>query len=176
VEYFYKSLSPLLLLMLLSADPSLHPSLLSVHLIIKQISAGDYHCAAVTREGELYTWGSNRYNCLGRFVSLFPSPLFSSALTSPCCCRKIQEKDVEYTATPGHVGGYGAIVGRIGRGLVRSVSCGREYTIVATWPYEGPNFEVCTKLMEEQKVREEEANLIKQQNAGMVKYDDDSLT
>ena len=39
----------------------------SVHLLIKQISAGDYHCAAVTREGELYTWGSNRYNCLGRF-------------------------------------------------------------------------------------------------------------
>jgi hypothetical protein len=101
-----------------------------------------------------------------------PSPPSFLSLTPS---RKIQEKDVEYTATPGHVGGYGAIVGRIGRGLVRSVSCGREYTIVATWPYEGPNFEVCTKLMEEQKVREEEANLIKQQNAGMVKYDDDSL-
>ncbi len=122
--------------------------------MIKQISAGDFHCAAVTREGELYTWGSNRYNCLA---------------------RKIPEKDVEYTATPGHVGGFGAIVGRIGRGLVRSVSCGREYTIVATWPYEGPNFEVCTKLMEEQKVRQEEANLIKQQNVGLVKYDDDSM-
>mmetsp|Transcript_17850 Transcript_17850/g.18611 ORF Transcript_17850/g.18611 Transcript_17850/m.18611 type:complete len:539 (-) Transcript_17850:79-1695(-) len=126
----------------------------NVHLLIKQISAGDYHCAAVTREGELYTWGSNRYNCLG---------------------RKIQEKDVEYTPIPGHVGGFGAIVGRIGRGLVRSVACGREYTIVATWPYEGPNFEVCTKLMEEQKVRQEEANLIKQQNVGLVKYDDDSM-
>jgi hypothetical protein len=83
---------------------------------------------------------------------------------------------VEFTPTPGHVGGYGAIVGRIGRGLVRSVSCGREYTIVATWPYEGPNFEVCTRLMEEQKIREEEANLIKQQNAGLVRYDKESLT
>jgi alpha-tubulin suppressor-like RCC1 family protein len=141
--------------------------------LVKQISAGEFHCAAVTREGELYTWGSNRYNCLGRFIA-HSSLSLSSVLTSPH--RKIQEKDVEFTSTPGHVGGYGAIVGRIGRGLVRSVSCGREYTIVATWPYEGPNFEVCTRLMEEQKIRQEEANLIKQQNAGLVKYDDESLT
>mmetsp|Transcript_3703 Transcript_3703/g.5731 ORF Transcript_3703/g.5731 Transcript_3703/m.5731 type:complete len:537 (-) Transcript_3703:66-1676(-) len=126
----------------------------NVHLLIKEVSAGDFHCAAITREGELYTWGSNKYGCLG---------------------RTIEEKDVIYTPIPGHVGGFGAIVGRIGRGLPRTVACGKEYTIVSTWPYEGPNFDVCTKLMEEAKIRKEEAMLMSQQNIGSVQYEDDSI-
>lgn len=66
---------------------------------------------------------------------------------------------MQYTPTPGHVGGFGAIVDRTGRGFPRSVQCGRDYTVVCTWPYEGPNFDVCSKLMEEKKIREEEAML-----------------
>lgn len=123
-----------------------------LHILIKQISAGTFHCAAITREGELYTWGSNAYGNLG---------------------RDIDERDVKYTPTPGHVGGFGAIVDRIGRGFPRSVQCGRDYTIVCTWPYEGPNFEVCSKLMEEKKIREEEAMLQNMQNGGPLENDDD---
>ena len=47
-----------------------------------------------------------------------------------------------YTPVPGHVGGFGAIVGRVGRGFPRSVTCGREYTVVATYPYTGPALKV----------------------------------
>lgn len=35
--------------------------------------------------------------------------------TRPCQCRKIAERDVAFTATPGHVAGFGALMGRIGR-------------------------------------------------------------
>jgi alpha-tubulin suppressor-like RCC1 family protein len=37
-----------------------------VHLLVRSISSGSHHCAAVTCEGELYTWGSNKNSCLGR--------------------------------------------------------------------------------------------------------------
>jgi E3 ubiquitin-protein ligase HERC4 len=110
------------------------------NLLIKYISAGSHHCAAFTAEGEMYTWGSNSHGQLG---------------------RKIDEKDVNYTGTPGHVGGFGAIVGKIGRGFPRSVSCGTEFTITCTYPYEGPDFATATKLMEEAKIREQEALLEK---------------
>lgn len=70
---------------------------------------------------------------------------------------------MQFTATPGHVGGFGAIVNRIGRGFPRHVTCGREFTVVVTYPYEGPNLETATKLMEEAKIREEEAMLEKRQ-------------
>lgn len=51
--------------------------------------------------------------------------------------RTIEEKNVDYTAIPGHVGGFGAIVNGVGRGMPRAISCGKEYTIVATYPYQG---------------------------------------
>jgi hypothetical protein len=79
-------------------------------------------------DGELYTWGSNRYNCLG---------------------RDIDELDVEYTPIPGHCGGFGALVDGIGRGLVRQVACGKEFTIVTTWPYEGPDLATAVLILEE---------------------------
>src|SRR5690606_12983577 len=46
-----------------------------------------------------------------------------------------------------------------GRGLVRHVACGREYTIAATWPYEGPDVDVAKKLTDEQRFREDELRL-----------------
>jgi hypothetical protein len=72
-------------------------------------------------------------------------------------CRTIDETDVKYTAIPGHCGGFGAIVDRIGRGFPRYISLGSEFTVVCTWPYEGPELGVAVKLMEEAKLREQEA-------------------
>ena len=80
-------------------------------------------------DGELYTWGSNKYTCLG---------------------RSIEELDVEYTAVPGHCGGFGALVDGVGRGLARQVSCGKEFTIVSTWPYDGPDLATAQLIIEEQ--------------------------
>ena len=80
----------------------------------------------------MYTWGSNLNGCLG---------------------HAIKEKFVEHTHEPGHVSGFGAIVERVGRGMVRSYACGREFTIVATFPYEGPSEDVARKLMEEEAIR-----------------------
>lgn len=121
------------------------------HLLVKFIAAGPLHCAAITRQGELYTWGSNKNMCLG---------------------RKIDEKDVQYTPHPGHCGGFGAIVNKIGRGFPRYVACGHEYTVVSTHPYEGPNLDVAIKLMEESKLREEEAQLQRLQDS---KFADDNM-
>ena len=114
---------------------------MKLHLFIKQISAGIFHCGAITIDGELYTWGSNKNNCLG---------------------RDIDEEDVEFTPDPGHCSGFGAIVGRVGRGLPRQVTCGKEFTVVCTWPYVGPNLEVAAKLMEEAKIRAVEALMLNQ--------------
>lgn len=47
-----------------------------------------------------------------------------------------------FTADPGHVGGFGVLVDGVGRGLVRAVACGKEFTLVATYPYEGAVIEV----------------------------------
>jgi hypothetical protein len=61
--------------------------------------------------------------------------------------------DVTYTPLPGHVAGYGALVNRVGRGFPRAIACGREFSAVATFPYEGPDLQVATKLMEGQDPR-----------------------
>lgn len=79
---------------------------------------------------------------------------------------------MNYTAIPGHCGGFGAIVGRVGRGFPRSITCGREFTVVCTHPYVGPDLKVATRLMEEAKVREQEA-LLKIQSFKEYTADDD---
>jgi hypothetical protein len=45
----------------------------------------------------------------------------------------------------------------IGRGVPRSVACGREYTIVATYPYDGPS-EV--ELMEQEMLAVQNAEIV----------------
>lgn len=121
-----------------SITPALVKDFCSHQLSCKSISCGSHHNAVITQEGELYTWGSNKNYCLG---------------------HQIDEKHVEYTPHPGHCGGFGAIVDRVGRGLARSVSCGKEFTLVATYPYEGPSEEVAKKLTEEHTLRLEEQRL-----------------
>jgi len=41
------------------------------------------------------------------------------------------------------------------------ITCGREFTVVCTAAYVGPDLAVATKLMEEAKIREQEAALAK---------------
>lgn len=48
----------------------------------------------------------------------------------------------EFSADPGHVGCFGVLVDGVGRGLPRAVACGKEFTLVSTYPYEGPIMEV----------------------------------
>lgn len=119
-----------------SMEPSVMEYFVCIHTMILMIAAGPSHCLAVTTEGEVYSWGSNAHGALG---------------------RRIDEKDVPFTPMPGHVAGFGALVNRIGRGFPRSITCGRDFSVVATYPYEGPDNVVATRLMEEAKIREQEA-------------------
>ena len=102
----------------MSPNPSIVTAFLNTHLYAKKIFCGSHHNAVITNDGELYTWGSNQNGCLG---------------------HSIENKVESFTSVPGHVGGFGAIVGRIGRGMPRSVACGKGYTIVATFKYDGPS-------------------------------------
>ena len=136
---------------------------LDSHILIKEISCGSYHNAIITQECELYTWGSNKHGCLGR--KLQQDQTIASAI-------------LKFSPEPGHVGGFGAIVNRIGRGLVKSVSCGKHFTIVTSFPYEGPNEEMAQKLMEEEqhrkKKREMQVKLEHHRNS-LINFEDDTL-
>ena len=102
----------------------------------------------IAMDGELYTWGSNLHGCLG---------------------HAIRDQFVEHTADPGHASGFGAIVERVGRGMVRDYALGREFTIVATYPYEGPTEDVARKLMEEEAIRLDMLALEDEQDAATLR-------
>jgi alpha-tubulin suppressor-like RCC1 family protein len=42
---------------------------------IKQVACGTSHCAAISDENVLYTWGSNKYGCLGAEIDEEFSPV-----------------------------------------------------------------------------------------------------
>lgn len=46
--------------------PAIVSKLLSTQQLLTKVWCGSHHCAGVTADGELYTWGSNRTGCLGR--------------------------------------------------------------------------------------------------------------
>lgn len=119
-------------------EPEIVEYFVYVHTMLVQVAAGPNHCLAIAADNELYSWGNNLYGSLG---------------------RRIEERDVSFTSMPGHVPGFGSLVGRIGRGYPRSISCGRDFSVVATHPYEGPDYVTATKLMEESRIREQEAAL-----------------
>ncbi|KAJ8604222.1 hypothetical protein CTAYLR_009776 [Chrysophaeum taylorii] len=122
--------------------PSAVKSLMRRQLSARSIELGSHHCAIIAVDGELYTWGSNANGCLG---------------------HRIREHFVQYTPEPGHVSGFGAIVERVGRGMVRAYALGREFTVVATSPYEGPSEEVATRLMDEERLRSDLEKLEEEQ-------------
>jgi hypothetical protein len=82
--------------------------------------------------------------------------------TTANTCRTVLN-DAPFTPYAGHVGGFGVLVDGIGRGLPRSIACGKEYTVVATFPYEGPVMDVAVQLMEEFALEEEELQLLQQE-------------
>ncbi|KAL7526361.1 hypothetical protein ACHAXR_001450, partial [Thalassiosira sp. AJA248-18] len=121
-----------------ASSPTLVQDFIDEGLSVKSIFCGSHHNAAVAIStcgmSTLYTWGSNSSGALGRRI----------------------EDSKPFTPHPGIVPEFGAIVNRIGRGLPMSVACGREYTIVATHPYNGPTEEEALKLAEEKRVKQAE--------------------
>ena len=57
------------------------------------------------------------------------------------------------------------IVERTGRGLIQSVACGREFTLVVTQPYEGPSEATAKEIIEEEDIRLEELAIRERQMA-----------
>jgi len=114
-----------------SPTPTLVQSLVDLNVTAKYLCCGTYHVALVSSDDELYTWGQNNYNCLGRVT------------------------DTDFTAQPGHVKVFNVIVDRNPRGKVRSVACGHDYTLVATMSYDGPDEDEVDRLQDEEIVREE---------------------
>ena len=51
---------------LISNVPEVSEYFVKLHLLLKTVSAGSHHCVGVTSDGEMYTWGSNKFGCLGR--------------------------------------------------------------------------------------------------------------
>ena len=113
-----------------ASTPALVLDFFDEGLSVKQIICGSHHNAAITNHGHLYTWGS--HIALGRKI------------------------DLPFTPHPGLVEEFGKIVDRIGLGLPMSVACGRECTIVATHPYDGPAEAEALKLADERRIRVEE--------------------
>jgi len=123
----------------ISTKPTTVSYFVSNHVLAKKVICGSHHNAIITKEAELYTWGSNANGCLG---------------------HKIEENFVTFSPHPGYCAGFGAIVKRIGRGFPRSVVCGRGFTIVCTSQYCGPSEELADKLMTDHERREIERTKI----------------
>ncbi|KAA0175884.1 hypothetical protein FNF27_02605 [Cafeteria roenbergensis] len=94
-------------------EPRLVESLLERDVVAVEVSAGAFHCAVLSTEGEVWTWGSAAGNCLGRPAQL-------SAAGYPA-----------YTPLPGRAEG----LREFGVGPAISVACGDRCTFVVTAPY-----------------------------------------
>ena len=73
--------------------------------------------------------------------------------------NKNEKEEEEYSCIPGHVSGFGSLVDRIGRGMVRNVACGKYFTVLSTFPYEGPTEKVAIIMIEEMKLEESKRNM-----------------
>jgi alpha-tubulin suppressor-like RCC1 family protein len=133
----------------------------------KTINFGSHHCALVTNDDELYTWGSNKHNCLARKIQLWEvqgleqNPHLEMSddedeYESDEDDEKTPKDTPRYTPVPGHVAGFGTMIERTGRGLIQSVGCGHEFTIIVTQPYEGPTEETAKEIIIEEDIRLEE--------------------
>ena len=95
------------------SEPQCVEVLLDMNVYAAKVVCGSHHCALVSDEGYLYTWGSNLSRELG------------------AGCKK------DHTPVPQKVKCFNVIVGRIPRGRAQSIALGRGFTVVATAPYAG---------------------------------------
>lgn len=119
----------------IASTPTLVRAFCNGQVYLKRIFSGSSHNTAISSDGNLWTWGSNIHGALGRSIE--------------------EETNSAFTPHPGIVPEFGTIVDRIGRGLPRSVAVGREYTIVATYPYDGPSEEEALEILEIHRKRDE---------------------
>lgn len=84
-----------------SSTPTLVSAFCNGELNVRRVFCGSSHNAAITSDGNLWTWGSNKHGALGRSIE--------------------RETTLAFTPQPGIVPEFGTIVNRIGRGLPRSV-------------------------------------------------------
>lgn len=94
-------------------EPELVTALLENDVVVAETSLGRYHTAVLSTDGEVWTWGSNAANCLGRPASV------------------AAEGNPAFTPMPGRVEG----LREYGVGSAVSVACGDRCTIVSTAPY-----------------------------------------
>jgi alpha-tubulin suppressor-like RCC1 family protein len=94
-------------------EPRAVDSLVEKNVVAVEIAAGSYHNAALSTEGEVWTWGSAAGNCLGRPAQL-------SAAGYPA-----------FTPLPGRVEG----MREFGVGPAISIACGDRCTFIVTAPY-----------------------------------------
>eukprot|EP01084_Bolivina_argentea_P250494 419699_1 len=106
--------------------PQLMVQLVKNQIYAKNICCGPNHNAIVSARGQLYMWGGNRNGCLGRMLS--------------------PGNDLSFSWNIGHVEGFGTIVDGIGRGLPRSVACGKDFTVICTYPYNGPTLDEAQQM------------------------------
>ena len=84
---------------------------------VQQIFSGSHHCAAIANCGSIYTWGSNLNDCLGHETLKSKFGLNFTGEPGLCC------------------GKFGETLSGIGRGLPRSICCGKGFTVIACNPY-----------------------------------------
>jgi alpha-tubulin suppressor-like RCC1 family protein len=104
-------------------------------LAIRTIACGQSHNAALTTDDQLYTWGSNKYGCLGA------------------------ELADEFVAYPQRVWAFDVIFDGVGRGTPRSIAVGNDFTIVACFPYAGPTEEEILEAQRAAATKKEGARL-----------------
>ncbi|KAG7396042.1 hypothetical protein PHYBOEH_002865 [Phytophthora boehmeriae] len=122
----------------ISTTPGLVTDFLTTHALIKTVCAGMYHNVALSVDDEVFTWGSNSNGCLGR-------------------PEELGDLEENFCAVPGRVEGMEEFVGR-----PCSIACGREFTLIATKPYIGPNREEVERRKQEQL--EQAESLLRQTN------------
>ena len=90
-----------------------------------QVACGMYHCAALTTGGTIWTWGWNRYGCLGRKTINY-----------------LNDGHLKNSGDPEQVGAIPHMMKGVGvypRGHVISLACGSDYIIFCTRPWTGPH-------------------------------------
>jgi hypothetical protein len=120
--------------------PRAVPGFLDKGHTVKFVACGSHHNAALTHDSQLFTWGSNKFGCLGAEIA------------------------DEFATHPQRVWAFDVIFDGVGRGTPRSIAVGREFTVVACFPYAGPSEEEV--LEAERQAAQAEAEAIVRARAG----------